>query len=97
MTAELDAHWINVNFTEEFSATTARDMEAQYRAAGKDSTGKRKTIFSFGTVLKEGEAYDSPRVKAETGPVAMMMRVELPITFFVCGVTVDSRSLRARL
>ena len=46
MTAELDAHWINVNFTEEFSATTARDMEAQYRAAGKDPAGKRKTIFS---------------------------------------------------
>jgi hypothetical protein len=24
-------------------------------------------------VLKEGEGYDSPRVKAEVGPVAMMM------------------------
>ena len=36
MTAELDADWINVNFTEDFSATTARDMDAQYRAAGKD-------------------------------------------------------------
>ena len=73
MTAELDAHWINVNFTEEFSAITARDMETQYRAAGKDPASKRKTIFSFGAVLNEGEAYDSPRVKAEVGPVAMMM------------------------
>jgi 5,10-methylenetetrahydromethanopterin reductase len=73
VTAELDAHWINVNFTEEFSAITARDMEAQYRAAGKDPAGKRKTIFSFGSVLNEGEAYDSPRIKAEVGPVAMMM------------------------
>jgi 5,10-methylenetetrahydromethanopterin reductase len=73
MTAELDAHWINVNFTEEFSAITARDMEAQYRAAGKDPAGKHKTIFSFGSVLNEGEAYDSPRIKAEVGPVAMMM------------------------
>jgi 5,10-methylenetetrahydromethanopterin reductase len=51
MTAELDAHWINVNFTEEFSAITARDMEAQYRAAGKDPAGKRKTIFSSGLCL----------------------------------------------
>ena len=73
MTAELDANWINVNFTEEFSAITARDMDAQYRAAGKHPAGKRKTIFSFGAVLDEGEAYDSPRIKAEVGPVAMMM------------------------
>jgi 5,10-methylenetetrahydromethanopterin reductase len=73
LTAELGAHWINVNFTEEFSASTARDMEVQYRAAGKDLVGKRKTIFSFGSVLKDGEAYDSPRIKAEAGPVAMMM------------------------
>jgi 5,10-methylenetetrahydromethanopterin reductase len=73
VTAELDANWINVNFTEEFSAVTARDMDAQYRAAGKDPAGKRTTIFSFGAVLNEGEDYDSPRVKAEVGPVAMMM------------------------
>ena len=73
MTADVDAHWINVNFTEEFSAITAREMEAEYRAAGRNPAGKRKTIFSFGSVLKEGEGYDSPRVKAEVGPVAMMM------------------------
>ena len=45
MTAELDAHWINVNFTEEFSAITARDMEAQYRAAGKDPRASAKPSF----------------------------------------------------
>jgi 5,10-methylenetetrahydromethanopterin reductase len=73
LTAELDADWINVNFTEEFSAATARDMDAQYRDAGKDPARKRKIIFSFGAVLKEGEAYDSPRVKAQVGPVAMMV------------------------
>ena len=73
MTAELDANWINVNFTEEFSATTARDMDAKYRAAGKDPAGKRKTILVFGTVLNDGEAYDSPRIKAEVGPAAMMV------------------------
>jgi 5,10-methylenetetrahydromethanopterin reductase len=73
MTAELDAHWINVNFTEEFSAITAKAMEAQYRAAGKDPLGKRKTIFVFGSVLNVGEAYDSARVKAEVGPGVMMI------------------------
>jgi 5,10-methylenetetrahydromethanopterin reductase len=48
-------------------------MEADYRASGRDPARKRKTIFSFGSVLKEGESYDSPRVKAEAGPVAMVM------------------------
>jgi 5,10-methylenetetrahydromethanopterin reductase len=72
LAAELDADWINVNFTEEFSAATARDMDAQYRAAGKDPSRRRKTIFSFGAVLQEGEAYDSPRVKAQVGPAAML-------------------------
>ena len=47
-TADVDAHWINVNFTEEFSAITARRMETEYRAVGRDPAGKRKTIFSFG-------------------------------------------------
>jgi 5,10-methylenetetrahydromethanopterin reductase len=73
MTAELDANWINVNFTDDFSAQTAEDMDARYRAAGKDPSRKRKIIFSFGSVLKDGEGFDSQRIKAEVGPVAMMM------------------------
>ena len=48
-------------------------MDARYRAAGKNPLNKRKTIFCFGAVLREGEPFDSPRVKAEAGPVAMMM------------------------
>ena len=47
------------------------------RAVGRDPAGKRKSIFSFGSVLKEGEGYDSPRVKAEVGLVAMMMLMML--------------------
>src|ERR1700719_4603153 len=72
LTAELDADWINLNFSEAFSAATARDMDAQYRAAGKDPARRRKLIFSFGAVLQEGEAYDSPRVKAQVGPAAIL-------------------------
>ena len=73
LAAELDADWININFTEEFSAATARDMDAQYRAADKDPAHRRKIIFALGAVLKEGEAYDSARVKAQVGPGAMMV------------------------
>jgi 5,10-methylenetetrahydromethanopterin reductase len=73
LTADLDADWINVNFTEEFSTVTAQDMDRRYRAAGKDPARRRKIVFSFGAVLNDGEPYDSPRVKAQVGPVAMMV------------------------
>jgi hypothetical protein len=43
------------------------------RCAGKDPARRRKIIFSPGAVLQEGEAYDSPRVKAQVGPVATMV------------------------
>ena len=73
MTAELDAHWINAHFTDELSADAAKEMDAAHRSAGRDPASRRKTIFVFGSVLKDGEAYDSPRLKAETGPFAMMV------------------------
>ncbi len=73
LTARLDANWINAYFGDGISAAAAKDMDALYRDAGKDPAGKRKSIFVFGSVLKDGEAYDSARVKAETGPAAMMM------------------------
>jgi 5,10-methylenetetrahydromethanopterin reductase len=72
MTAALDANWINVNFSEDFSARAAREMDATYMAAGRDPDRKRKTIWVFGSVLRDGEGYDSPRIKAEVGCVAMM-------------------------
>jgi 5,10-methylenetetrahydromethanopterin reductase len=72
MTAALDANWINVNFSEDFSARAAREMDAAYMAAGRDPDRKRKTIWVFGSVLRDGEGYDSPRIKAEVGCVAMM-------------------------
>jgi len=73
VTAELGAHWINADFGEAVSAATAREMDNAYRAAGKDPASMRKTIFVFGSVLKDGEGYDSARVRAEAGPAAMLM------------------------
>jgi len=73
VTAELGAHWINANFGEEISAATAKEMDAAYRTAGKDPASMRKTILVFGSVLKDGETCDSARVRAETGPAAMLM------------------------
>ena len=72
LTAELDAHWINVDFSDGFAnaAAAAADMDDSYRAAGRDPSTKRKTIFVWGSVLAEGESYDSPRVRAQAGPFA---------------------------
>jgi 5,10-methylenetetrahydromethanopterin reductase len=72
VTAELGAHWINIDFDESIAAAAARDMDEAYRAAGRDPAKQRKTLFVFGSVLKEGEPYDSPRVKAECGPFAVL-------------------------
>ena len=44
-----------------------------HHIAGKDPASMRKTILVFGSVLKDGETCDSARVRAETGPAAMLM------------------------
>lgn len=72
LTAELDADWINVDFSDGFALAkdAADEMDQLYRDAGRDPSARRKTFFIWGSVLQDGEAYDSPRVKAEVGPFA---------------------------
>jgi 5,10-methylenetetrahydromethanopterin reductase len=75
LAAELDANWVNVDFSEGYTGAAAalEEMNENYRAAGRDPSAKRKTIFIWGSVLKDGEPYDSPRVKAESGPFAVQV------------------------
>jgi 5,10-methylenetetrahydromethanopterin reductase len=75
LTAELDADWVNVDFSEDFAgaADALEQMSEAYRAAGRDPESKRKTFFIWGSVLKEGESADSARVKAESGPFAVQV------------------------
>jgi 5,10-methylenetetrahydromethanopterin reductase len=70
LTAKLGANWINVDFSEGFSGVgvAADAMDEDYRAAGVDPATKRKTLFLWGSVLRDGETCDSPRVRAEVGP-----------------------------
>jgi 5,10-methylenetetrahydromethanopterin reductase len=72
LTAQLDADWINVDFSDGFAMakTAADEMDDLYRQAGRDPEARRKTFFIWGSVLKEGEDYDSARVRAEVGPFA---------------------------
>ena len=46
------------------------DMQAAWRAAGVDPASRVATAFTGGAVLKDGEAFDSPRAKAQAGPHA---------------------------
>lgn len=70
--AELDVNWINVDFTEAFGgvATAVDEMNEIYRKAGRDPDQKRKTLFMWGSVLRDGEDCDTPRIRAEVGPFA---------------------------
>jgi 5,10-methylenetetrahydromethanopterin reductase len=68
LTAELGASWINATGTTSHAKAAIADMQAAWRAAGV--TGRVATAFSGGAVLKDGEAFDSPRARAQAGPHA---------------------------
>ena len=70
LTAELGAGWIYATGNVTFARGAIADMQSAWRAAGVDPARSAATAFTGGCVLREGEAYDSPRVKAQTGPHA---------------------------
>jgi len=70
LTAELNAGWIYATGNVTVARAAIADMQSAWREAGLDPAGRVATAFTGGCVLSEGEAYDSPRVKAQTGPHA---------------------------
>lgn len=70
VTAELGAGWINATGNMSHAKVGVGEMQAAWRAAGIDPAGRVATAFTGGCVLKEGEAADSPRARAQTGPHA---------------------------
>jgi 5,10-methylenetetrahydromethanopterin reductase len=70
LTAELDAHWINATGHIGSAKASIADMLAAWRAAGIDPVTRVATAFTGGAVLRDGEAFDSARVKAQAGPHA---------------------------
>jgi 5,10-methylenetetrahydromethanopterin reductase len=68
LTAELRASWINATGNMEYAKASIADMRAAWTAAGV--SGATATAFVGGCVLADGEGFDSPRVKAQTGPHA---------------------------
>ena len=70
LTAELRAGWINATGNLGHATSSIDEMEKAWRAAGVDPATQAATAFVGGCVLKDGEAFDSPRAKAQTGPHA---------------------------
>lgn len=70
LTAALGAGWINGMANVAHGKAGLADMQSAWREAGRDPATLYASTNLFGCVLKEGEACDSPRVKAQTGPHA---------------------------
>jgi 5,10-methylenetetrahydromethanopterin reductase len=70
LTAELDAGWICATGHMGSARAAVADMQRAWREAGRDPAGLVATAFTGGCVLKDGEAADSPRARAQAGPHA---------------------------
>ncbi len=70
LAAELGAGWLYATGHMGAARTAIADMQAAWRAAGVDPAARTATAFTGGCVLAQGEAFDSPRARAQAGPHA---------------------------
>ena len=70
LTAELGAGWIFATGNVDHARAAIGDMHAAWQAAGVAPPARVATAFTGGCVLRDGETYDSARVKAQAGPHA---------------------------
>jgi len=70
LTAELGAGWLYATGHMGAARAAVADMRAAWREAGVDPATRTATAFTGGCVLAEGEAFDSPRARSQTGPHA---------------------------
>ena len=69
LTAELADGWCNF-MTSPAVNDQVRELRQAASAAGRNPNSLYTTCFALGCVLKEHEAADSPRAKAQAGPIA---------------------------
>ena len=83
LTAELGASWIYATGHMAAAKAAIADMQQAWREASVDPASRAATAFTGGCVLKDGEAWDSPRARAQAGPhatVALHNGVEVAST-----------------
>jgi 5,10-methylenetetrahydromethanopterin reductase len=73
LTAQRGARWMNAMRTPQAANATLADMQKAWADAGRDAKSLYATAFGGGCVLREGEAADCPRAKAQAGPAAAMV------------------------
>jgi 5,10-methylenetetrahydromethanopterin reductase len=73
LAAEIAEGWINFVFALPLATADAEAMLAAWRAAGREAASCYTTGFTLGCVLRDGEPYDSPRARAQAGPLVAVM------------------------
>ncbi|MGH7856447.1 MAG: LLM class flavin-dependent oxidoreductase [Candidatus Binatia bacterium] len=84
LTAEMGDGWMTFMSSIENAVNEAGLVDEACRAAKRDPKTMYKTAFTLGCILAEGEAADSPRPRAQAGPLASV--------FFHAGIerTIDA-------
>lgn len=72
LTAETADGWITFSASVERGAHELEMIAQACREAKRDPASLYKTVFALGCVLREGERADSPRAKAQAGPMAVV-------------------------
>jgi 5,10-methylenetetrahydromethanopterin reductase len=72
LVARLGAGWLSSVASVPHAQASIADMQAAWQAAGRERATLHASAAISGCVLQPGEAYDSPRVKAQTGANATM-------------------------
>ena len=73
LTAKLGAGWINFVGDEVSGARAMSAMQSAWQTAGRAPAGLGAVAFALGCVLAPGEALDSPRAIAQSGPRAAVL------------------------
>lgn len=70
LTARLGAGWLGSVGSPDSEAEAFADMRTAWKAEGRDPATLHATLVGSGAVLDDGEAADSPRARAQAGPLA---------------------------
>jgi 5,10-methylenetetrahydromethanopterin reductase len=70
LTAKLGAGWMGSIRNAQAAIANLSDMQAAWKEAGRDVNDLYASAISGGCVVREGESFDSPRIKAQAGPAA---------------------------
>jgi 5,10-methylenetetrahydromethanopterin reductase len=73
LTARLRANWICATGNLTAAKKSVGEMQKAWQTAGVDPAACVATAFTGGCVLRDGEAFDSPRARAQVGPHATVV------------------------